>query len=164
LAGGVVARAIDIALDGRERRNVLGQGAPWAGRPAQVQDGVGDHPQPPLPRPASPLWRRQPRRDLRPSPGPHLACVGQLVAPILRAGDFSPHVVAPALSAYNTESQLTEITQLISQSGSQDEDVCDGINKNHPDEDEGEYLMALRNNLILRSRRSRRLEGRKALM
>src|SRR5205823_1637024 len=107
-------------LDRRERRKILGQGAPWAARPAQVQDGVDDHPQPPLPRPASPLWRRQQRRDLRPFPGPHLACVGQLVAPILRAGDFSPHVVAPALSANNTESQLTEITQLISQSGSKE--------------------------------------------
>ncbi|HZK89771.1 MAG TPA: hypothetical protein VFC56_06445, partial [Stellaceae bacterium] len=38
----------------------------------------------------------------------------QLLAPILRPGDFSPHVVAPCLSDNNKESQLTEITQFIS--------------------------------------------------
>src|SRR5207249_1510416 len=61
-----------------------------------------------------PPWRRQQRRDLLPFRGPRIACVAQLLAPILNAGGFSPHVVSPGLSDNNTESQLAEITQFIS--------------------------------------------------
>src|SRR5258707_11768843 len=63
--------------------------------------------------PPEPAWARQERRNLRPLPSPRVACIAQLVTPILLPSDFSPHLVSPSLSANNTESQLTEITQFI---------------------------------------------------
>src|SRR6266581_1021559 len=64
-------------------------------------------------RPPEPTRGRQQRRNLRPLPRPRVACIAQLVTPILLPSDFSPHVVPPSLSANKTESHITEITQFI---------------------------------------------------
>src|SRR5438270_4015391 len=114
LPGAVVAPAVEIALHRRAWRKVPWQGAPLTAGPQQIKDGVDNLAQIPLARSPQATRRRQQRRDLRPFPGPGIACIAQLLAPILLASDFGPHVAPPSLSANNTESQLTEITQFIS--------------------------------------------------
>src|SRR6266852_2114120 len=89
------------------------QGAPLTAGPQQIEDGVDDRAQIALAGPPEPTRGRQERRNLRPLPRPGVACIAQLVTPILLPSDFSPHVVPPSLSANNTESQLTELTQFI---------------------------------------------------
>jgi hypothetical protein len=47
-----------------------------------------------------------------------VACIAKPVAPILRASDFTPHLVPPSSHATTMESQNTGITQLIYRSAS----------------------------------------------
>src|SRR5712691_5190626 len=111
--GAVVAPAIEIALHRRIRRKVLRQGAPLTAGPQQIEDGVDDRAQVALARPPQSARRRQQWRDLRPLRSSRVACIAQLVTPILLPSGFGPHVVPPSLSPNKTESQLTEITQFI---------------------------------------------------
>jgi hypothetical protein len=113
LPGAVVAPAVEIALHRRARRKLTRQGAPLTAGPQQVEDRVDNRAQVALARPPQPARGRQQRRNLRPLAKPGIACIAQLVTPIILPSGFSPHVVPPSLSANNTESQLTEITQLI---------------------------------------------------
>src|SRR5438128_8110371 len=112
--GAVVAPAIEIALHRRARGKVTRQRAPLTPGPQQIEDGVDDRAQVALARPPEPTRSRQQRRNLRPLPRPRVACIAQLVTPILLPSGFSPHVVPPSLSANKTESHMTEITQFIS--------------------------------------------------
>ena len=89
------------------------QGAPLTAGPQQIEDGIDDRAQVALARPPEPTRGRQQRRNLRPLPKPGIACIAQLVTPILLPSGFSPHVVPPSLSANKTESHMTEITQFI---------------------------------------------------
>src|SRR6202035_1356408 len=114
LPGAVVAPTVEIALHRRARRKLTRQGAPLTAGPQEIQDGVDDRAQVALAGPPEPTRGRQQRRDLRPLPRPRVACISQLVTPILLPSGFSPHLVPPSLSANNTESQSTEITQSIS--------------------------------------------------
>src|ERR1700732_1236371 len=114
LPSAVVAPAIEIALHRRARRKFTRQGAPLTAGPQQIQDGVDDRAQVALAGPPQPTPGRQQRRDLRPLPPPRVGWLPQLVTPILLPSGFSPHLVPPSLSANNTESQSTEITQSIS--------------------------------------------------
>src|SRR5271170_3660906 len=114
LPGAVVAPAVEIALHSRARRKVPWQGAPLTAGPQQVEDGVDDRAQIALARTPQPTRRRQERSEPRPFRRSGVACIAQLVTPILLPGDFSPHLVPPPLSANKTESQRTEITQFIS--------------------------------------------------
>src|SRR5206468_7861942 len=90
------------------------QGAPLTPGPQEIKDGVDDRAQVALARPPEATWSRQERRNLCPLPRPRVACIAPLVTPILLPSGFSPHVVPPSLSANNTESHITEITQFIS--------------------------------------------------
>ena len=114
LPGTVVAPAIEIPLHGRARRKVSRQGAPLATGPQQIENGIDNRAQITFARPTQSTRRRQQRRDLSPLFGSRIACVAQFVAPILRAGDFTPHLVRPSLFGNNTESQPIEITQFFS--------------------------------------------------
>src|SRR5207247_8258712 len=98
----------------RARRKVTRQRAPLTPGPQQIEDGVDDRAQVALARPPEPTRGRQQRRNLRPLPSPRVACIAQLVTPILLPSGFSPHVVPPSLSANKTVSHITEITQFIS--------------------------------------------------
>lgn len=81
---------VEIALHGREGREVPGQLAPLAAGRNNVQDRLHDTTQIGAPWPAQSLSLGHQRRYQRPFPVPQVACILQVVPAILRTGDFSP--------------------------------------------------------------------------
>jgi len=122
IPGAVVAPPVEVPLHRRARRKLARQGAPLTAAPQDIEEGVDNRAQMPAARPPALRRRRQQRGNLGPFRLARIACIDQVVAAILRAGGFSPHVVAPGLSCNNRESQLIEITQPISGPASQDEE------------------------------------------
>jgi SAM-dependent methyltransferase len=108
-----IAPTIEIVLNRRTRRKILGQHPPLAPTPKNVQDRTHHDPQINLARSSNLAGRRQQWSKKIPFPVPQVACIAKVIASILFAGDFSPnHVVPPRSFATTRESQLAEITQL----------------------------------------------------
>src|SRR5215216_6054928 len=115
MPGAVAAPAVEIALHRRTGGIVAWQSPPQATGRQDREDSVHHPTQTDPPRPAKPPSRRYVGRHQAPHPVGRVACIAKPLAPILRAGDFSPrHAVAPSLFATTTESQRTGITQLFS--------------------------------------------------
>jgi hypothetical protein len=113
--GSVIAPAVEVALHGRAGRKVPRQGAPLAAGRQDIEDRIDNRPQLPLARPTKSPTGRQQRLNLRPFSIRGSACIPQFIAPILLPSGFSPnHVNLSRCFATTTESQGTEITQLIS--------------------------------------------------
>jgi hypothetical protein len=102
----VIPPLVGIALNGRERRKVLGQHAPRATALGNGEDRVHHSPKIRGARTAAAVFRREKRRDDGPFFVGRVACITQVLSPILGSSDFSPH----HLCRNATESQVTEIT------------------------------------------------------
>src|SRR3954447_21573190 len=114
MPGSVVTPAIEVTLNRRARWKILGHRPPLAAGRQNVKNRVYNEPQINLPRPPQIAWLRHERCHNFPLVIGHVACIDKAIAPILRAGDFSPrHVVLRRSLTTTTESQRTEITQLI---------------------------------------------------
>ena len=86
----LVAPKIEVVLHGGAWRKVLRQCAPLAAGRQNVENGVQHRPKLNFPRPSDATRRRQEKREQKPFRLRRVACINQVIAPILLPGGFSP--------------------------------------------------------------------------
>ncbi len=85
-----VAPVVEVILNGRARRKVLRQRPPLAAGRQDVEDRVHHLAQIDFARTPDPARCRQKKADQKPFRIGRIACITQVIAPILRTGGFSP--------------------------------------------------------------------------
>ena len=109
-----VAPVVEIPLHGRWRRQVPRQHAPLAARRRHVKDRVHNLPQVGRARPSDPTRQGQERRNQRPFPIRHVACIARPRRACSRRAVSSQGIVPPSVFPNRRKSQPYDIAQLIS--------------------------------------------------
>jgi len=100
----IVPPIVEISANRRDRWEVVWEHAPLAARRGHIQNGVKHITQVRRARtPARLRWRQQ-RRNLAPFFIGRIACISTSGTFIIRAGDFSSHLVPPHLLRHKRES------------------------------------------------------------
>ena len=95
----LVSPEVKVVLNGGARRKVLRQRPPLAAGRQNIKDGIHHRPQLNFSWASDAAGGRQEKREQKPFRIRHVACIAQMLAPILLAGDFGPrHCVLHRIS------------------------------------------------------------------